>query len=727
MSAGLGTLTRPDDPPADQARARTPRAPASRPPASRTTRRAFGLGYVPALDGLRGVAVAIVLLFHQDPSWLPGGFLGVSAFFTLSGFLITRLLIVEHERSGDLDLKAFWGRRIRRLWPASLLCTFGIVVLATAGGQGTATQLQSLRGDALSALTSLANWRFLVTGGGYGELVSAPSPFQHFWSLAIEEQFYLVFPPAFLLLLGRRARRSHPERALVALAAAALAGVAIGWVVVGSNPTSAAYYDTAARIPELLIGCLLAMVLHGRPPLSARSGQRLRIGALAAAAVLVLLWLHVTPTDPALFRGILLLHAGLIAVVIVAVLQPGSPAGRALSVEPLRALGAISYGVYLFHWPIFLWLTPSVVHATGLALFLVRLVVTLVVALCSYRLLEQPVRHLRLASPAVLRRALPAAAVVVAVVVLGVTLNPPKGSTAKIALRDQVRNAPVSTSPGSTVPTSPLGRPIKVAFAGDSMGFQVAYSFQPWSNVFPGRISYDGFTADPGCGMVSDGQLPDNDRAVRLDNPACRAVAQRNQEVVDTQDPDVFVVTTGPWDTGDRMLPNESSFRTFGDPVLDKFLLLEYQHDVDVMTAKGAQVVWVDWPCIQPTGTTQDGRPFPSGFTEARLQHLNAVVIPQLAKANAGKLQVVDLGRSLCPGGRFEATDAGGQTLRAPDGMHLAAQGGAVARDQILPVLFAAAKRLRPDRSTAAAAPTTVAPHPVSTGPGPGAASTSGG
>ena len=655
-----------------------------------------GLGYVAALDGLRGLAVALVLVFHQDPSWLPGGYLGVSAFFTLSGFLITRLLLVEHHRTGTIGLGAFWGRRIRRLWPASLLCAFVVVVVSTAGGQGTATQLQGLRGDAIASLTSLANWRFIATGGGYGALLSAPSPFQHFWSLAIEEQFYLVFPPLLLVLLGRRGHHAPPDRAkaVAALASLTAAGIATGWVL-RAGSSGGAYYDTAARVPELLIGCLLALLLHEREPVR-RLHNRVVLAAASAAALfgLAWMWTHVTAADPALFHGLLPLHAALVAVVILAAVQPRAPIPLVLSWEPLRALGAISYGVYLFHWPVFLWLGADVVHAEGVALFLVRVVATLTAALLSFRLLELPVRTLRFGGTVVLRRALPAAAVVVLLVAVLATRNPPQGTSAKVALREEVSRAPVSVTPGSTVPDSPLGRPIKLVFAGDSLGYQLELVFIHWSLFFPGRFDVGEGTAQPGCGMVSDGELVQRDYDVRKNTPVCRKVVERNTARVNSIDPDLFVVVTGPWDIGDRQLPGEDTFRSIGDPVLDAFLQRQFQNDIDAMTAKGAQVVWVNWPCIQPVDTLPDGGPLPSGFKEAKVEHLNRVIIPALARANPLTVQVVDLSKSLCPGGRFQRTNAKGETLRADDGMHMTPEGGALAREQLVPRIFTAAKRV---------------------------------
>ncbi|MCX7620230.1 MAG: acyltransferase, partial [Acidimicrobiales bacterium] len=158
-------------------------------PAART---AANLPHFPGLDGLRGLAVLVVLLFHSGFSWAKGGFLGVSSFFTLSGFLITALLLAERRATGAIDLKAFWIRRFRRLMPAALTCLTVVAVFGLFGADGT--QKRNLAGDALSAMGYVANWRFVFSGQSYADLFAAPSPVLHFWSLAIEEQFYLLYP-----------------------------------------------------------------------------------------------------------------------------------------------------------------------------------------------------------------------------------------------------------------------------------------------------------------------------------------------------------------------------------------------------------------------------------------------------------------------------------------------------------------------------------------------------
>ena len=205
-------------------------------------------GRVRAFDGLRGLAVVAVLLFHSQLSGARGGFLGVSAFFTLSGYLITSLLLAEHARTGRISLRAFWLRRGRRLLPAAYVALAGI--LAFGATIATVDQARALRGDVLSALTYVANWHFYLSGRSYAHLFTAPSPVLHFWSLAIEEQFYLVFP---LLVFGI-VRVARGRRWVIGafLTAGIAASVVAGNVLLASRGESRVYYGTDTRAAELL-------------------------------------------------------------------------------------------------------------------------------------------------------------------------------------------------------------------------------------------------------------------------------------------------------------------------------------------------------------------------------------------------------------------------------------------------------------------------------------------
>src|SRR3954447_7260701 len=179
--------------------------------------------YSPALDGLRGLAVLAVLLFHASVPGVRGGHLGVSVFFTLSGFLITTLLVVERRTTGRIVLHRFWARRARRLVPAMILTFFLVAIVLKMSPESPNS---GVLGDAIAAATWVANWRFILTGTSYADLFALPSPFQHFWSLAVEEQFYLLFPLLLLVVLGRR--RGHPRTWLLA---AVLSGLAVASTV----------------------------------------------------------------------------------------------------------------------------------------------------------------------------------------------------------------------------------------------------------------------------------------------------------------------------------------------------------------------------------------------------------------------------------------------------------------------------------------------------------------
>src|SRR4051794_6618741 len=261
---------------------------------------------VRALDGLRGLAVAGVLAYHCGFGWARGGFLGVSLFFTLSGFLITSLLLTEHAGSGRIGLGAFWARRARRLLPAAMVALGGIVLFGATIATGS--QLRALRGDVLGALGYVANWRFVLAGTSYGDLWSSPSPVQHFWSLAIEEQLYLVLP--LVVVLAFAVTKGRLRGVAVALGIALAASVAATFLV---HDQLRAYYGTDVRAAELLAGALLAVAVAARPTLRIRSSA----GVLALVALL-LAWSTTTQSDARLYRGGFLVHAALAVVVILA-------------------------------------------------------------------------------------------------------------------------------------------------------------------------------------------------------------------------------------------------------------------------------------------------------------------------------------------------------------------------------------------------------------------------
>lgn len=357
---------------------------------SQRDRRAPRLPYRPGLDGLRAIAVAGVVLYHAGAPWMPGGFLGVDLFFVLSGYLITSLLLVERHERGAVDLKGFWARRARRLLPAVLLLVaFALLAASTIARD----DLTRTRGDALASLLYLTNWHLIIESQSYFNAFGRPSLLQHLWSLAVEEQFYLLWP---LLLLGGIALLGRVRTALLT-ALLAIGSVALMWSLYspGVDP-SRLYYGTDTRASTLLVGALLAFVWPAarlRGDISARATRMLdALGVAALLGMLALFW-RVHDYDPGLYTGGLLGVALCGAALVAIVAHPGSRLGRALGVAPLRWVGVRSYGIYLWHWPVMELTRPRVdVPWHGPLLVIAQIAVSVALAALSYRYVEQPVR-----------------------------------------------------------------------------------------------------------------------------------------------------------------------------------------------------------------------------------------------------------------------------------------------------------------------------------------------
>jgi peptidoglycan/LPS O-acetylase OafA/YrhL len=342
------------------------------------------------LDGLRALAVAGVFLYHANVSWVPGGFLGVDLFFVLSGYLITSLLLEERAATGRIDLLSFWKRRARRLFPAVLVV---IVFTLLAASTLARDDLARTRADALSAFVYLTNWREIIASHSYFNEFGRPSLLLHLWSLAVEEQFYLFWP----LILIAGLRRLGRSRTLLLTILLTVASCALMWVLHDpSGDPSRIYYGTDTRAYTLLIGALLAFVWpFGR--LSTPAPRRIvrtleAVGVLTLAGVLALFW-RVHDYDPWIYRGGLLLMALCAAGLVAAVVHPATALGKLLGARPLRWIGARSYGIYLWHWPIMQLTRPTVdVAWHGPMLIVAQAIATVVAAALSYRYVEMPVR-----------------------------------------------------------------------------------------------------------------------------------------------------------------------------------------------------------------------------------------------------------------------------------------------------------------------------------------------
>ncbi|HEU4325217.1 MAG TPA: serine hydrolase [Roseiflexaceae bacterium] len=348
------------------------------------------LPYLPGLDGLRALAVIGVVLYHAEVG-LPGGFLGVEAFFALSGYLITALLLAEWRSSGQIDLAAFWKRRALRLLPALLLTLVGALI---CGALLLPDETESLPGDVLAALAYVMNWRLVGGEQSYFDPMLRPSLLQHLWSLAVEEQFYLIWPVLFLA--GMRYLRA---RGLLAATLVAAVGsmVLMALLYQPDADPSRIYYGTDTRASGLLLGAALAMVWRpgAQVPAEAARGWLLDGLGLAALGGLLLGAFVLDSAHPLLYRGGLTLVAVATLVAVMAVTHPAArlmPA--ALGWAPLRWIGVRSYGIYLWHWPIVNVTRPYLdVSIDGLPLLLLRLTLIVALADLSYRAVELPVRH----------------------------------------------------------------------------------------------------------------------------------------------------------------------------------------------------------------------------------------------------------------------------------------------------------------------------------------------
>jgi peptidoglycan/LPS O-acetylase OafA/YrhL len=349
------------------------------------------LGYQPALDGIRAVAVVSVVVFHFFTRGATGGYLGVDMFFVLSGFLITTLLLIEWHNATAIDLRAFWARRARRLLPA-LLLVLTVVAIWSAFALDAARR-SSVRGQGLSALFYSANWYLIFGGESTIGRAGGLAPLFHTWSLAIEEQFYLVWPLVVVFCLWRWHGSLRPL-AIVAVVVSIVSVVLMPILFVPGDE-GRAYLATDTRAHQLLIGALLAMALR-TDSLRARSEQWApRLAPLAALLIVAAVLLAPGPeTSRFLYDGGSVGFALCVAVVIAAVMAPNPTwLTRLLAVAPLVWLGRISYGVYLWHVPVRAMLSNEETGLGGPWLLLARVFATLAIAALSYFLVEMPIRR----------------------------------------------------------------------------------------------------------------------------------------------------------------------------------------------------------------------------------------------------------------------------------------------------------------------------------------------
>jgi peptidoglycan/LPS O-acetylase OafA/YrhL len=618
------------------------------------------VGQLPALDGVRGAAIIIVFLYHQNISWLPGGILTVSMFFTLSGYLITRLMINEHGRTGRIDLRRFWTRRVRRLMPAALIVLAAVALLTWVFPNGTRPLSFA---DVLSGATYWENLHLIASGSNYEGISGIASPVLHMWSLSLEEQVYIVFP---LLMIGLLALPAVRRRAGSMLALLAAGGFLLGPWLKDAHGTSVAYYATPVRAAEFLSGAALA-VFWGSSRHVDRIVEIMRRPWAQAVSVVVLafevwLWIYVGLLTTWLFPWAVL-ASSLATCVIMGFAEARGAMTTLLSFTPFRWLGVRVYGLYLVHWPVFRFITPRQLDVGPLALFTVRMVVTLVISESIYRLIEDPVRRGQLWKGSRVWTNC-AGLLVVALVAgwFGRTTNAQQiVDTDYIALqRENLLGTPVNGPDAPVRSSVDPTLPARVLVVGDSQSFSVGSGMQQWATANGVDVRFN-----PGVGCGIGGVTPIEYLGVDKDEQeGCAAWASTRAEIVTRYNPQVVLVVGGLGDLSNRRLA-DGKWHHIGEPYYDDWLRSQMAAFVDEMTATDATVVWFTHPDVNvPFQAGATGQP---PFTENdgdRMARYNAM-ITEIA-ATDDRVEVADFAAAVraVPGGQFDLD------LR-PDGTHI--------------------------------------------------------
>jgi peptidoglycan/LPS O-acetylase OafA/YrhL len=567
-----------------------------------------GVTHQPGLDGIRGLAIAAVVAFHLEIGGVRGGYLGVSLFFTLSGVLIGTLVLDEIVTTGRFSLPGFWRRRARRLLPPALL-TLAVVAV----GRIVTPDLEATSGgDIVASGLNVANWHFLADGASYAELFGGPSAVLHFWSLAIEEQFYLVIGVLAVALAGRATR---PVRTVFLVACAAAAVSFVVPMLTGAG-VDRIYYGSDTRAGELMVGVAAAAVLASRQRRERALAVQpaLAIGGTVALAATVALWRLATPGTDLLRRGLLPLTATCSVLVIVAALLPSGPVAAIARVHPLRWLGGISYALYLVHWPVVV-VADRLTDSRSLPRSLAIVAVSLALAMLSTVAVERPVRRHRLVGR---RLALAAAAVVTTVSAAAVA----DGRTTQSATLLRGLSAVAAGEPaGPGAPTPIAGGSPRLAMFGDSVGLSLLLSIG--DATVPAAFERAPSEVQLGCGIALSPSPPATDPHV-CDNPSERFAAKAADGGVD-----VAVMLSCQWELVAQPLPGRGDDQyVIGDPAFDAYVRLRYEEVANRLIAAGVgRILWTTCPYLSSTvGLDGLSQPFVASRNPERVDRLNAII-----------------------------------------------------------------------------------------------------
>ena len=567
-----------------------------------------GLVHQPGLDGLRGLAVAAVVAFHLGIDEASGGYLGVSLFFTLSGFLIGTLILDEVVTTGRFSLPAFWRRRVRRLLPPALI-TLAVVAV---GRRLTPALEATTRGDIVASSLNVANWHFLAEGSSYAELFGGPSAVLHFWSLAIEEQFYLVVGLLAVLVAGR-ARRPVRLVFVVAVAAALLSFVI---PIVAGAGIDRIYYGSDTRAGELMVGVAAAAVFVSarRRALVLAHGRWLGATAAGAMAVTVALWVVATPDSEALRRGLLPLTAACSVLLVVGALLPSGPVAALARLGSLRWLGGISYALYLVHWPVIVVADRLIAPSPTRSLAIVAISVAL--AQLSAIVVEHPMRRRqRIAGrPLAFAAAATLAIVAVAAVVDG-------RATRSAALLGGLSAEAADGDGDADATRADTTDAVRVGMFGDSVGLSLLLALG--EATAPPAFERAPSEVDLGCGIALS-PSPPPEQPGACDDPAGRFAAKAA-----ANDVDVAVLISCQWELLAQPLPGAGDGQyVIGDPSFDEHVRNRFETVADRLSAAGVgRILWMTCPYLSSTVGIEGLSPsFVDSRDPARVDRLNAII-----------------------------------------------------------------------------------------------------
>jgi peptidoglycan/LPS O-acetylase OafA/YrhL len=626
---------------------------------------ATGKERIVALDGLRAVALLIIMGYHFGAGWLRGGFFSLDIFYVLSGYLITGLLLSEYRRRRSIKLPAFWMRRARRLLPALLIVLVAVTLMVRFAEP--AGLYPGYRLDAISALFYFSNWWQIAQSSNYFVASGAVSPLTHTWSLAVEEQFYLVWP---LVVLGVLHFSGTFVRGLRVLLWVSMAGVVASALEMAllyqpASNTTRLYFGTDTHAQSILVGSALACALttiqlrrgaEGMAPPARGVAARAVLVAMGMAGLAGTLALTYTQNGSEAFDyrgGILLSALSAACIIVAAVCVPAGAVDRALSVRPLVWIGTISYGAYLWHYPIAIFLDAGRIGLGGLPLLAVRFGATITLAALSYYLVERPVIEGTFwRSP---RAIAPAVALVLATVVVVVSGSVAEASTASVI---------VPTPAGLT------SNQTTVLVAGDSTALTLGASL-----YYDAEASKDGLDivdeGTEGCGVaegadiVSNGVLRPTVAACNPRSPPADQWPAELKNELRHYRPRAVVLLAGRWEVYNRT-SLAGKVTNITDPAFAQYIESQLQRFVSLVATAGSRTVLLTAPYYD-SGEQPNGQPEPQD-NAGRVRIFNRLV-DKVAAANPTTSSLVNLNAIVSPAGRFTSS-IDGVTVRTPDGVH---------------------------------------------------------